>query len=250
MGKVYPNKTCQFCGKTGKVIETWGKIYCKECYDKKPKKGNGHSGMVKGDAKQLTGQASLTSGLFLQRIPKGDKLFATLYLEHYPASKGIVGRQLNYIIRNKSKIVGIIGANSPPLNYKKFREYFKTDNEKLFLNNNVFRIIVSDKNQATQVLRLFRETIQKDYPEQYGEQLLGLITFVEPPRTGNIYKADNWDYLGLTQGISVKRRGSMDKWLNKEYSKGTQKHIFAIRFKRIKLIPTKPEEESKPITQM
>lgn len=233
MTKIVVQKKCDKCSFIGKVIETWGQKYCPHCYDKRPKKGKGNSGMVLDkNTKHKLQQTTFNQQLWLQSIPKGDKTFSTLYLEHYPASKGIVGRQLNYLIWNNGKIAGIIGANSPPLNYKKFREYFKTDNEKLFLNNNVFRIVKSNKNQATQVLRLFRKIVQKDYHKKYGDHLLGLITFVEPPRNGNIYRADNWTSLGETQGISVHRRGSHDKWQNKEYTKGTKKLIFGFKFKQ------------------
>lgn len=233
---MFNNKKCGVCGVIGKVVESWGKNYCNDCFAKKPKKGGGHSGMLKDkDIKDKVQQTSLTQGLVLQRISKGNKLFSTLYLEHYPGSKGIVGRQLNYVVWNNGIIVGIIGCNSPPLNYKKFREYFNTDDEKIFMNNNVFRIIKSAKNQATQVLKLFRKTIVKDYHARYGINLLGLITFVEPPRNGNIYKADNWQCLGMTQGISVTRRGGLEAWRNKEYSKGTKKYIFAVKFKQPKI---------------
>ena len=63
-------------------------------------------------------------GLTLSPAKKGDKVFATIYLNHYPASKGIVGRQLNYYIKRGGKLLGIIGVNSPPLNYKIVSEYF------------------------------------------------------------------------------------------------------------------------------
>ncbi len=47
MSKVFKNKNCNFCNYKGKVIESWGKSYCKPCYDKKPKSGiKGNSGMV------------------------------------------------------------------------------------------------------------------------------------------------------------------------------------------------------------
>jgi len=232
MGKVFVNKKCDICGDVGKVIETWGNKYCKECYDRKPKRGGGNSGMVAVDGYTREGLLSQTSlfgkGLALELTKKGNKLFATLFLEHYPESKGILGRQLNYFIKRDGMIVGIVGVNSPPINYKKFREYFKTDNEKLFVNNNVYRIIKSYKNQATQVLKLLRNIIIIDYKKRYGDDLKGIITFVEPPRTGSIYKADNWDYLGMTQGKKMTRRGDHGKWLNKEWSEGTKKHIYAI----------------------
>lgn len=233
MGKVFVNKICDFCGEKGKVIESWGKKYCKDCYDKKPKKGNGHSGMVKASKEVVEGLLNQESfykeELELEITTKGNKLFASLYLEHYPESKGILGRQLNYFVKRKGRIVGIIGVNSPPINYKKFRAYFEIDDEKLFVNNNVFRIVKAYKNQATKVLKMLRKRIIIDYPKRYGDKLIGIITFVEPPRTGAIYKADNWDYLGMTQGKKVVRRGSLGKWINKEWSKGTKKHIFATK---------------------
>lgn len=153
------------------------------------------------------------------------------YLAHYPGSKGIVGRSLNYFIKKDGKEVGIIGVNSPPLNYKKFREYFGTEDEKKFVNNNVFRIIETEKNLGTKVLKMFRKRIKKDYKEKYGDELLGIITFVEPPRTGAVYKADNWDYLGETEGISVTlRQEDRENWSNKGWHKtGVRKHIFAKR---------------------
>jgi len=61
MGKVFHNKICDICNKEGKVIETWGKKYCKECYDKKPKKGNGHSGMISVDEITRDGLLSQSS---------------------------------------------------------------------------------------------------------------------------------------------------------------------------------------------
>jgi|TARA_Y100000296_G_C5084510_1_gene211701 hypothetical protein len=228
MGKVYQNKICETCGNKGKVIETWGHKYCKECYDKRPKKGGGHSGMVKVKGLKPQQPLALFEGLELERTTKGNKLFATLYLEHYPQSKGILGRQLNYFIKKDGKVVGVIGVNSPPLNYKKFRAYFNTDNEKLFVNNNVFRIVETEKNLGTKVLKLLRNRIKIDYKEKYKDELIGIVTFVEPPRTGAVYKADNWDYLGETLGKKCFRRGDMGKWINKEWGTGTKKLIFAI----------------------
>ena len=126
--------------------------------------------------------------------------------------------------------IGIISASSPPLNYKKFREYFSVENDLGFLNNNVFRIVnkPDDKNIGTKILKIFRNKIYKDYENKYKTKLLGIITFVEPPRLGSIYKADNWEYLGETQGVTVRRSG--ENWYQKQYTKGTKKHIFAYRY--------------------
>ena len=229
MGKVYKEKICDECKLLTDVIETWGKKLCRKCYGNKSKKGKGHSGMVRAEA------IVLQHGLFynknkieLEKTTKGDKTYATIYLTHYPGSLGIVGRQINYFIKRNGKIIGIIGGNSPPLNYRKFNEYFGSEYTELnWLNNNVFRLLKHEKNLGTTVLKIFRNKVKKDYEEQYKNKLIGLITFVEPPRNGAVYKADNWNYLGETQGKSCKRRGDHGKWINKEWTVGTKKLIFA-----------------------
>lgn len=227
LGKVYQNKICDSCGIQGKVIESFGKKYCKSCYDAKPKKGNGHSGMLKLSELCFQGNLFSEDGLHLEKTTKGNKEFATIFLEHYPGSLGIVGRQLNYFIKYNAEVIGIIGCNSPPLNYKLFNSYFNGGHTELnWLNNNVFRLLRHEHNLGTRVLKIFRQRILKDYPLIYGDELIGLITFVEPPRTGTIYKADNWEYLGETQGKRCYRRGDLGKWINKEWTTGTKKLIF------------------------
>lgn len=230
MGKVFSDKKCDICGLQGKVIETWGKNYCRPCWNKKPKGTIGHSGMIKIPGFAYEDSLPFEAGLNLVAVPKGDRIFSNLYLRHYPESKGIVGRQCNYIIKFCGHIVGIIGANSPPLHYKVFDNYFGVGKEKNYLNNNVFRLTDHDKNLGTKVLRLFRKKIKRDYKQKYGDELRGLVTFVEPPRIGTVYKADNWTYLGETQGKKCTRRGDHGKWINKEWSTGTQKLIFAYKF--------------------
>ena len=229
MGKVYNDKECSICHTMTNVLMVWGKAYCKPCYLNKPKKGNGNSGMKLCPYMDLSYfyDASYEKIIGLKLVPKSHPVFSTLFLTHYPASKGIVGRSLNYLIYKNKEIVGIIGVNSPPLNYKKFNDFFGKGKELKFLNNNVFKLIITEHNLGTKVLKLLRNTVLKDYKEKYREELMGLITFVEPPRTGAMYKADNWTYLGMTEGVQCHRRGDLGKWINKEWSEGTKKLIFA-----------------------
>lgn len=229
MGKVFKNKECNICHTLSpKVIEAWGIKYCPVCFEKRPKSGRpGNSGMISDPNVLNQGMFAFDSDIHLIRVPKGDKKFATLFLSHYPESKGIVGRQCNYLVERAGVTLGIVGANSPPLHYKLFEKFFPGYTEDNWLNNNVYRLIVNEPNLGTRVLRMFRERIKKDYETQYKHELVGMVTFVEPPRTGAMYKADNWTYLGITQGVQCKRRGLLDKWVNKEWSKGTKKHIYA-----------------------
>ena len=214
-----------------KTVKSFGKDICLKCLEKRKTGRKGNSGMIY-NPKVQGNQSNFTTGLQLIKVKKSNSLFVKWYMEHYPKSKGIVGRQLNYLIYYDSMPVGIISAVSPPLNYKKFRSYFKVDNDIEYVNNVVFRIGHSPKkNFATQVLKKFRKTIKVDYEKEYGNKLLGAITFVEKPRNGGIYKGDNWDFIGETQGIEVKRRG--ENWTEKSYNKtNNKKLIFGFKYKK------------------
>lgn len=242
---------CCMCGSDA-PYGYWGQYYCKKCYIKKfskdPEKiakkgGKGHSGMV-GFRTEREFQNALSQTFlvpyswqekpYLMQVPKGNKIFAHLYLTHYPNSKGIVGRSINYLIIWKGKVIGIIGGNSPPYSVKGINDFFAITKENRndmliqIMNNDVFRLIVHKPNLGTRVLRAFRLTIQKDHIKKYGHSLVGLITFVEPPRDGTVYKADNWIYIGMTKGYGTIRRGK--RWHHGEWVKKQPKYIFGTRF--------------------
>ena len=218
---------CYKCNKEKRTFNSFGKEICNECLEKRKTGKKGHSGMIY--KKDVDKNTIFSQELKLIRVKKSHPLFVKWYFEHYPKSKGIVGRQLNYLIYYEGKPKGIITASSPPKNYKKFKIYFNGIDEKLFVNNSVFRIVDNPiKNFCTQVLKLFRNKIKIDYKKIYGDELIGIVTFVEKPRTGSIYKADNWDCIGETQGVSVRRKG--ENWQQKQYIKGVnKKHIFALK---------------------
>lgn len=243
-------KACCKCGKKGK-FGVWGSYYCKECFVKylgkdpdkiADKSGKGHSGMLplpEDKLREALGQTFMIPSSFkrpyLLCVPKGNKVFASLYLSHYPQSKGIVGRSINYLVIWKGKIAGIIGINSPPYSVKAVDEFFGITKENrhdallTIMNNDVFRLIIREKNLGTMTLKALRNVIKKAYPEKYGSPLVGLLTFVEPPRKGSVYFADNWTYVGLTKGYGTLRRGK--RWFDRRWVKKTKKLIFAIRFK-------------------
>jgi hypothetical protein len=209
------------------LYSTFGKYKCRACIESSPLRGRGHSGMIYHPEVSVLDYPSKDLSLHLEKVPKSHPLYVKWFVEHYPQSKGIVGRQLNYLIYYEGLPIGIIGVSSPPLKFKPFREFFQGQSEKGYLNNNVFRIVnkPNDNNIGTKVLKLLRCAVKQDYLEKYGDKLVGLVTFVEPPRTGAVYRADNWVFLGITQGVHVTRRG--ESWLNKTFSLGQQKLIFA-----------------------
>jgi hypothetical protein len=214
---------CDKCNSIAdRLFKAFGKSICKKCVDNRPKKGTGNSGMIP------TGQMSLTftNNLSLLMVKKSNQTFSSLYFSHYPKSKGIVGRSINYLIEYNGKTAGIIGFSSPPKNYKKFVNYFDSIDEKFYVINNVFRLIINEKNLATKVMKLARNQIKNDYQKKYNDNLCGIVTFVEPPRNGALYKADNWDYLGMSEGIRMNRVE-----FEKVFTQGQSKHIFAFKFK-------------------
>lgn len=232
-------KTCCKCKREGKCFRHWGKYYCEKCLMETS--GKGHSGMLAMPKEWVDGQLAQIHMIpesyrhpILQSTPKGNKLFASLYLSHYPKSKGIVGRCINYFIIYKGLTVGIIGGNSPPYSVRAIDDFFGITKENRgdmlvqIFNNEVFRIIRSAPNLATMTLKEFRHNVNRDYEVKYGYPLIGLITFVEPPRTGAIYKADNWTYLGDTKGFSTKRRGK--RWHTRTWDRTVPKHIFGYKY--------------------
>lgn len=214
---------CDRCWGEFKLFPSFGKWICEKCKQDRPQKGNGNSGLRSGG----TRRRAKTSTLEMVKVPKSDGLFGKLFFEHYPGSKGIPARSLCYLLYDNSICIGIIGVNSPPRNYGIFKRYFEGLDERHFVNNNVFRLINNEKNLGTQVLKLFRNTIRRDYEQKYRDKLLGIVTFVEPPRTGAMYKADNWDYLGETQGKRMKR--DKETW-EKVFTEGVKKHIFGYKY--------------------
>ena len=174
----------------------------------------------------------------LIEVSLSNSYFKKLFKTHYPKSKGIVGRRILFAILVDNLPAGIIGFASPPLSYKKAEDYFDLDKSipaperaKLYLNNNVFRLEIREKNLGTQVLKQARRKVKEIYEEKYKNELIGLITFVEPPRTGAVYKADNWDFIGYTEGWKVDRRTGERKFFS-EHFKDTQKLIFGYKYKR------------------
>jgi hypothetical protein len=229
-----------------KITQTFGKLVCVDCLKKRKKSGiKGNSGMVYYEDTHPSQYCmdllfDVGDKLFIEQVKKSHPLYVKWFIEHYPKSKGIVGRQFNFLIYKKKEPIGIIGFASPPLNYIKFNNYFgftdgnHSENAKYFLNNNAFRLINNEPNLGTQILKLCREQLFNQYHKEYGIILKGLVTFVEPPRSGAMYKADNWDLIGETEGVEVKRRG--ENWTEKSYQQGNKKLIFGYKYNKKKRI--------------
>lgn len=63
-----------------------------------------------------------------------------------------------------------------------------------------------DRNAGTKFLKLIRSDAVIWWNERYKDHLKALQTFILPPRTGALYKADNWSHIGDTSGKTMSMR--------------------------------------------
>lgn len=144
----------------------------------------------------------------LELSKKSDEEVKYLMSIHYSHPKGFVGRQLIYKIYNDKDFVGIITGGSATL-YLPNRNEFFGDTYYLngIINNNFFHLIDNheDKNLGTKVLALWRKKVIIDWQQKYKDKVIGFESLVELPRTGAMYKADNWTLVGQTKGYTCRR---------------------------------------------
>ena len=131
-----------------------------------------------------------------------------------------------------------MGAASPPMSLELMDKHWGITKENRYdklltiMNNNIFKIIshgkdIDDHNIGTKALKVFRKRVKIDYEKKFpGSTLKGLITFVQPPRTGSIYVADNWLYLGMTKGFRTTQREGILSTRKFEFAEKEKKHIF------------------------
>ena len=78
------------------------------------------------------------------------------------------------------------------------------------INNTRFLILkwVHVKNLASHILGQAGRRIREDWNERWGYRPVLMETFVDPARYhGSCYKASNWEYLGMTTGEGLVRKG-------------------------------------------
>lgn len=155
-------------------------------------------------------------------IKTSDSYWQDVRSRHYIANKGTVGRLVAARIVVDGTPVGIISAGASAWCNKLRDEFFginSSDNKIkgkqlcLVLNNTVYRLErpsgLTNKNAGTMILSRFRLFAEDVWYQKYGDVAVGWETYVgrSECRTGAVYKADNWTYLGDTKGISRSRPG-------------------------------------------
>ena len=145
--------------------------------------------------------------IFRQTIDKHHK---------YMNSANIPSRRIKYNIyeTKTGNHIGGIGLASSVLALGGRDNYIGWNKETRLLhlgktaNNFRFCLIkgnITIDNVGTMTLKLLRTVGANRWESKYGDQLVLLETFVKPPWTGTVYKADNWLEVGMTKGHSISK---------------------------------------------
>lgn len=160
----------------------------------------------------------------LELNSRADEIYQAIRDHHYVANKGTVGRQLHYLIYEESPhnaTIGIITGASAVAACKPRDDFFgiTKDNRNTriqnVIDNTVFRLEENHRNLASHVLSVWRKQVVLDWKKQYpqAEAVIGFETFVDgtnpegQKRNGSIYKADNWEYVGMSAGSAKTHEG-------------------------------------------
>lgn len=160
------------------------------------------------DLKQLT----------IEPVPRGKDLqlwndFMARY--HYLGYKMLPGAQCRYFIKDGERFLGLMGFGAaawkvaPRDNFIGWNKHERERGLHLIVGQSRFLILpwIHCKNLASKSLAMVRGRLPDDWERIYGYRPVLMETFVENGRFfGTCYKADNWSYVGNTQG-----RGKLDR---------------------------------------
>lgn len=160
--------------------------------------------------------------LILEITKRTDPRLLNLMERHYSQPKGFVGRNICYAVLYDGVYYGHIVGGSATRFLPGRNENLSFSNLNQIVNNIFFHIEkVNNKYPIREfgpkILCLYRATVEKDWMDKYGDSVVGHESLVELPRTGEIYRRDGWDEVGMTHGYTCKRisgKGT-DSWSGK-----------------------------------
>lgn len=194
--------------------------------------------------------------------PQDRQIFRDVINKHhsYVKHKMTPTRRVDFLAyeEESKNLIGAVGLNSAVLNLGERDKVLKLNNnnkKKRLLNianNYRFALIkenITIQNAGSQVLKALRERGATVWKRKYGNKLIGIETFVKPPWTGSVYKADNWFGLGETKGWEIKRlpitlipKNNQAKQIKQFKKKYNTKNLLKFKKTEPKLIFFKPLE--------
>lgn len=143
----------------------------------------------------------------IQRVTTtADRIKARLFVNTYHSYikwADRPSRKMYWLLYEKDILVGVFGLGSAFARPKPVMNFMAENN--LEFNNVGNNIVYAlngciDKNAGTKFLKMVRNDAILWWKDRYGDTLKAFQTFILPPRTGAMYKADNWIQLGSTTG--------------------------------------------------
>lgn len=164
--------------------------------------------------------------LKLEITKRTDPRLLTRMENHYSKPRGFVGRNICYAIYYDNIYYGHIVGGSATLHLPGRNEFFGIDKQKLNnVVNNIFynvsiptnKIKYPIRNFTTKVILEFENHIVQDWKQKYNDNVIGLETLIELPRTGDLYIKAQWNIIGQTKGYTCKRTAGIgtDNWSGK-----------------------------------
>jgi len=162
--------------------------------------------------------------LYLAITKNSDWMLRERMANHYSHPAGFVGRNICYAVIYGGVYYGHTVAGSATRFLPGRNEYLGIALSSLnSVANNVFFNINHNgkgypcRNFGQLVVTEFAKRIKDDWMKKYGDELIGLETLVEKPRTGEVYKRAGWVAVGETTGYTCKRiaGNGTDSWSGK-----------------------------------
>lgn len=128
---------------------------------------------------------------------------------HYLGSLNKIGETIWYVAIYQNKWIALLSFSSCALRCSdrdqwigwKYRNQY--DRLQLMVNNTRFLILPDFhvQNLASKILSICKKRISTDWQQAYSHRILVLETFVDGTKfSRTIYKASNWQYVGMTKG--------------------------------------------------
>ncbi|MBI3412982.1 MAG: DUF4338 domain-containing protein [Candidatus Aenigmarchaeota archaeon] len=133
----------------------------------------------------------------------------------YKPWKPSPGRKICWLIEREGETIGSIAVHSAVLTIKPREDFIGWDQRQKLVNLNKvannYRFALIERGVGSRVLSELEREAKREWKRKYGDPLVLLETFVQPPYEGTSYKAANWTYIGMTKGFAV-RRAPVSLW--------------------------------------
>ena len=131
------------------------------------------------------------------------------YFHGYKNWTDVPARRIGWIVYADGEAVGVVGIASSPMNIGCRDKWIGWNAEQKKANlqkiANNYRFCMMVRGLGSRVLSALYKEAKRKWAEKYGDKLVLLDTFVEPPYDGTVYRASGWEYVGMTKGYKIKR---------------------------------------------